>query len=56
MAKFKDFWAIRVGNPSNAYFLDNKIFDRRKDAAKYLKEQGEKRPYWHIVKVREVQK
>ena len=54
----KHAWAIRVGCPSNGYFMDNKIFDTKKQAVAYRNGQGDCSwsVHWHVVKIREVSK
>lgn len=51
----KVFWAVEVRGPKqkNGYIMGDKVFDRKREAVKYKKDQG---PCawshnWHIIKL-----
>lgn len=52
---YKQYYAIRVGQKNNGYFMDNTVFEFKKDAVAYKKqfEPCHWSNEWHIVKITE---
>lgn len=52
-------WCVTVGKGNLAYIMDNKVFDKKREAVKYRAEQGYPKlswsRHWHITKLAEAQ-